>query len=129
MESNGTSQDQSQPETRRTRSGRTVRSVERYEPDENTVFEDDVPETESVLSELEHQLTDYEDSDCESYATEDEEDEDTDSDDDEVVDDEVETIVEEDEYLADAIDWDNLTDDAQSGDESNDDDMDSDCEN
>ena len=124
MESNGTSQEQ----TRRTRSGRTVRSVVRYEPDENTVFEDDAPETESVLSELEHQLTDYEGSDSESYVTEDDDEEDTDSDDDEVVDDEVETIAEEDEYLDDAIDWDNLTDDAQSGDESNGDE-DSDCEN
>ena len=116
-------QEQTQP-TRRSRSGRTIRNVVRYEPEEDTVFEDDDGDDTEISDDSNEELeTDNEMSDeSEGYTTN----EDESSDEEELESEfetETETAVEQD-YLEDAIDWETLTDDAQSGDES--DGMDSD---
>jgi len=105
--------------TRRTRSGRTVKSVVRYEPEE-TVFEDDndyesFSENETE-SELDTVLEDLDDSDADSYVSESSEESDDESSDDEET--EMESVIPEDEYLPDAIVWEDLTDNAETGDES-----------
>ena len=119
---------QEQPQTRRSRSGRIIKNVVRYEPEEDTVFEDDIDyDTELSDDSSEELETANEMSDeSDSYTT----DEDVSSDEEEEeeefeteVETETETVVEQ-EYLEDAIDWETLTDNAQSGDES--DEMDSD---
>ena len=117
LDFNELEQEQYQP-IRRSRSGRTIRNVVRYEPEEDTVFEDDNDyETEISDDSDEEVQTDNEMSDeSESYTT----DEDESSDEEELeteVETETETVVEQD-YLEDAINWETLTDDAQSGDES-----------
>ena len=115
-------QEQPQP-TRRSRSGRTIRNVVRYEPEEDTVFEDDVDYDTELSDDSDEELeTGNEMSDeSESYTT----DADESSDEEEELETEAETeTVAEQDYLEDAIVWETLTDDAQSCDES--DEMDSD---
>ena len=116
---------QEQPQTiRQSRSGRTIRSVVRYEPEEDTVFEDDVGYDTELTDDSDEELQNCNEmsDESESYTTDADEDE---SSDEEELETEAETeTVAEQEYLEDAIDWETLTDDAQSGDES--DEMDSD---
>ena len=115
---------QEQPQTRRSRSGRIIRNVVRYEPEEDTVFEDDIDYDTEFSDDSDEELETNEMSDeSDSYTT----DEDISSEEEEELETEVETETEtvaEQEYLEDAIDWETLTDNAQSGDES--DEMDSD---
>ena len=115
---------QEQPQTRRSRSGRIIRNVVRYEPEEDTVFEDDIDYDTEFSDDSDEELETNEMSDeSDSYTT----DEDISSDEEEELETEVETETEtvaEQEYLEDAIDWETLTDNAQTGDES--DEMDSD---
>lgn len=91
-----------------TRSGRSVRRVVRYEPDPDTVFEDDTNYSDSSCDiESEEELSEPS-SESESEISSDE---DSDDDDEE---EEVETVAEDDQYLEDALDWDRLTENAGS---------------
>jgi len=109
-------QDSQTTQVPRTRYGRTIRNVVRYEPDEDTVFEDDIYESvsESDSEDLELELEEFSVCSDNSYVTESDDDSEEESDDDE----EEETVQGTDEYLEDAIDWDRLTEDAGSEDES-----------
>lgn len=104
----------------RTRSGRVVRQVPRYEPEEDTIFVD----AESSDSDYHENQTDLSvDDDMDLSMSEDASD-DTDSDSDlgSDSDDSDETslaslLADEDILMGDVLDWDRLTDDAGSGDE------------
>ena len=126
--SNPPSNDSERSGTRSSRSGTAVaRSVVPYEPDPDTVFEDDtcnVYESEESIGN-EEDFTEAEvESDNSAYSSEEESDE---TDLETELESEIETSVTEG-YMEDAVDWDQLTNDALSCDESEDDidDMDSD---
>jgi len=109
------------PPIRLSRSGRAIRSVQRYEPDPDTVFEDDVGyESLGEMSDgVDGDVSDVESdtsngsgyTSCESSDGELETELDPET--------EVETVVSEDDE--DVLDWDRLTEDAGSDDESMDD--------
>lgn len=88
-----------------TRSGRAIRRVVRYEPDPDTVFEDENDYSDDSIcvdDESEEDHSEMEDESSESEISSE------DSDDDEE-EEELETVAEDDQYLEDALDWDRLT--------------------
>jgi hypothetical protein len=106
----------------RTRSGRVVRQVPRYEPDENTIF-DDEESSGSESSGSDVNLTDdsYNTSDTGSLSSSDS----SGTDDTESLSSlsdamslNTSTLNEDEEDLGDVLDWDRLTDDAHTEDES-----------
>ena len=108
----------------RTRSGRTCRRVERYEPDEDTVFIDE----ESNYSENEIELIDEDDEDEDDEGeyesssgelSELEEVEDS-SDEESLIGTESSMVADEEEDV-DVLNWDTLTIDAESGDDTTED--------
>lgn len=103
----------------RTRSGRSCRRVERYEPDEDTIFIDD----ESVYSENEIENIDENGDDEEEYETSSElselEDVEDSSDEESLIGTES-SIVGEEEEDVDVLNWETLTIDADSEDDTTD---------
>lgn len=110
-----------EPVPYRTRSGRAVRQVPRYEPDENTIFVDGESSDSDFRPDADESDGDVgdESSDVSSVETDAEsEDESEDEDDSEVEDEsEVEDLLEDDDIL----DWDRLTDDASDDEDTEDD--------
>lgn len=121
----------SEQRTTRTRSGRSVKEPIRYEPDPDSIFEDDFSDSDCEIESDDEQYSGCESIKDEEYMSESEdesEDESESEDEDEptglIVDDVSELNIEsscesEDE---DVLDWDCLTDDASDGSDSSDDD-------
>ena len=105
------------PAERTTRSGRAVRRVVRYEPDPDTVFEDENDYSEGCLSD------DDLSEDCNSEMDEsvsgseiDSEVSEDDYEEEEEQEEELETVATEEQDMEDVLDWDRLTELAESED-------------
>lgn len=113
----------------RTRSGRTVRQVTRYEPDENTIFVDEEsPESDYLPSSQEEGSLSGDETDETASLT------DTDSDTDtsslSCSDSDLPSLMDDEDLDEDILDWDRLTDDANTDEDQSteDDDFDDDEE-